>query len=179
MRCGPEPAAACHDDREAIPNWFAAVARAIGGFPPRQATWVLGHAFQLHHPGSFLPAPSLMADQSQYPATGLLPHERLVLEHSPFFREDAFDAAAPFLDLENPDEVRIGSTIELTGRGFAPGDVVEFADADHRVRVEPEVLDAGRLRAVVPAGLTSGFVRVLRGPLRGNALTVNVEPRLP
>lgn len=40
MRCGPEPDAACREDRHALPKWLEAVERAVGGFRPRRIAWV-------------------------------------------------------------------------------------------------------------------------------------------
>jgi hypothetical protein len=143
-----------------------------GGTPKGTTAHELGHAFGLHHPDNY-EGKSIMRAHWDYPDTGLLPHEILILKNSPFFVPNAFDESAPHLDFENQDIVHYGETLHLTGRGFKQGDLVEFVSIDQDRRVAA-TLDEGKLVVTVPQDQKPGFIRVRRGKLRSNIVPVNV-----
>lgn len=163
-----------------------------GGTPKGTTAHELGHAFGLHHPDGYS-GKSIMRAHWDYPDTGFLPHEILILQNSPFFVPNAFDEAAPHLDFENQDAVRWGETLHLTGQGFKAGDTVEFVDVDdpdhllsggtarstsrspaNRTRPVSTKLEDGKLVVTVPQDQGPGFIRVRRGKVRSNIVPVNV-----
>jgi hypothetical protein len=145
-----------------------------GGTPMGTTIHELGHAFGLHHPDKY-EGKSIMKWHGDYPNTALLPHEIMILRESPFFVANAYDAKAPHLDFENADVMKWGETVDLTGKGFAEGDEVEFRDLNHSVRVKPEQVD-GKLRVTVPSDLGPGYLRVWRGTRKSNVVPVNFYP---
>jgi hypothetical protein len=151
-----------------------------GGTPTGTVAHELGHAFGLHHPDGYAPdARSIMRAHWDYPDTGFLGHERLVLRHTPFTAPGCFDPDAPFVDYRTEDAVVWGQALEVYGRGFAPGDVLEFLDENGARRVPPGAGSPERLTVTVPEGVGPGLVRVRRGGLRSNAVPINVYERLP
>jgi hypothetical protein len=142
-----------------------------GGTPMGTTVHELGHAFGLHHPDKY-EGKSIMRWHGDYPDTGLLPHEAMILKESPFFFPNAFDAKAPHLDFENPDVMKWGETVELTGKGLAATDEVEFRDVEHAVRVKPEWV-GGKLKVQVPSELGPGYIRLWRDGLKSNVVAVN------
>jgi hypothetical protein len=146
-----------------------------GGVPKGTTAHELGHAFGLHHPDDY-PGKTIMRWHGDYPDTDLLPHEVLILKHSPYFVPRAFDEQAPWLDFENPDVVRWAEMLKLTGRSLRRGDTIEFVDLKRAVRVRPELVSDREARVRVPEGMGPGFIRARRGRLRGNAVPVNLYP---
>lgn len=142
-----------------------------GGTPTGTTAHELGHAFGLHHPDSY-EGKSVMRAHWDYPNTGLLPHEILILKNSPFFVKDAYDKEGPHLDFENADVMKWGETVQLTGSGFNGRDIVEFVDVSRTVRI-PAALIEGKLEVRVPEGQGPGFIRVHQGNLRSNIVPVN------
>jgi hypothetical protein len=147
-----------------------------GGVPRGTTAHELGHAFGLHHPDGYS-GRSIMRWHGDYPNAPLMRHERMILRQSPFFAADAFDRAAPWLDFENADVAHWGETLKLTGHGFQSGDIVEFVDADHAMRVAPEHTAAQELRVRVPDGMGPGYIRIWRGRLRSNIVPINFYVR--
>jgi hypothetical protein len=145
-----------------------------GGTPKGTTAHELGHAFGLHHPDKY-DGKSIMRAHWDYPDTGLLPHEVLILKNSPFFVPHAFDETAPHLDFENQDAAKWGEELRLTGKGFKAGDKVEFVDV-HRVTLVETKLDRGELVVTVPREQGPGFMRVRRGKLRSDIVPINVYP---
>jgi hypothetical protein len=143
-----------------------------GGTPKGTTAHELGHAFGIHHPDNY-PGKSIMRAHWDYPDTGLLPHEILILKNSPFFIAKAFDEKAPHLDFENQDVAHWGETLHLTGRGFQVGDQVEFVDISRTVLVETK-LEANKLTVTVPQDQGPGFLRVRRGKLQSNIVPINI-----
>lgn len=143
-----------------------------GGTPKGTTAHELGHAFGLHHPDGY-EGKSVMMAHWDYPNTGLLPHEILILKNSPFFVAGAFDAAAPHVDFENQDVAHWGETLHLGGKRFKTGDKVEFVDVARTVTVDARPKD-GKLIVTVPGDQGPGFVRVRRGKLRSNLVPVNI-----
>jgi len=119
---------------------------------------------------------SLMKWHGDYPSTGLLPHEVMILRETPWFNNHAFDDGAPFLDFENQDVAHWGETIRLSGSGFASGDEIEFRDLDHFVRVVPTVIGPTLIQVTVPVGMGPGYIRAWRGDLRSDVVAVNFYP---
>jgi hypothetical protein len=151
------------------------------GGPKGAAAHELGHTFGLLHT-LHANARSLMNQGLyEYPNSILLPHEIKILRETPWFAANAFDAGAPWLDLyqDREDGIAWGSTWRLTGRGFLPGDEVEFVDETHAVRATPESVTSTALRVRVPQGLQEGYVRVWRGSLRSNVVAANFAPPRP
>ena len=158
-----------------------------GGTPKGTTAHELGHAFGLHHPDGY-EGKSIMKWHGDYPDTGLLPHEIMILRNSPFFVKDAYSEKAPWLDFENPDVMKWGEKVTLKGRGFREGDAIEFVDAvileeanrplwkrirERSILIRPEVLSEREARLTVPQGLGPGFIRARRGALKGNVVPVN------
>ncbi|MCW5942033.1 MAG: hypothetical protein KIS66_07360 [Fimbriimonadaceae bacterium] len=146
-----------------------------GGVPMGTTAHELGHAFGVHHPDEY-PGKSIMRWHGDYPDTGFLPHEILILKNSPFFVKDAFDARAPWLDFENQDAMRWGERVTLRGRGFAKGDTIEIVTVDGTRTLVPSEVSAGAVVVTIPEGVGPGFVRSRRGALRGNGVPVNFYP---
>lgn len=156
-------------------GWQCAIDANGNGAPYGTGPHELGHVFGLHHPDGY-EGTSLMKWHGDYPSTGLLPHEVMILRETPWFGNDAFDDGAPFLFFENRDVARWGEQIFVGGTGFAEGDEIEFRDATHSVRVTPFVASPSLLYVDVPVGMGPGYVRVWRGGLRGNVVPVNIYP---
>lgn len=146
-----------------------------GGVPKGTTAHELGHAFGLHHPDGY-PGKTIMRWHGDYPETGLLPHEVLILRSSPYFVRHAFDERAPWLDFEIDDVARWGEMLKLTGHGLRQSDEIEFVDAQHAVRVRPELFSDREGRVRVPDSMGPGFLRARRGRLRGNAVPINLYP---
>ncbi|MBX3118051.1 MAG: hypothetical protein KF784_03235 [Fimbriimonadaceae bacterium] len=142
-----------------------------GGTPIGTTAHELGHAFGLHHPDNY-EGKSVMRAHWDYPSTGLLPHEILILKNSPFFVADAYDKEAPHLDFENADVMKWGETVQLTGKGFDWRDIVEFVAVDRTVRMPATLVD-GKLEVIVPDKQGPGFIRIKQGNLRSNIVPVN------
>ncbi len=142
-----------------------------GGTPTGTTAHELGHAFGLHHPDHY-EGKSVMRAHWDYPTTGLLPNEILILKNSPFFVKDAYDKDAPHLDFENQDVMKWGETVQLTGTGFEGRIVVEFVDVKQTMRVPANIID-GKLEVTVPSSIGPGFIRVRQGNLRSNIVPVN------
>jgi len=160
----------------AIPCSFASW-QCQGGVPKGAAAHELGHTFGLHHPPEGFPGQSLMRWHRDYPDTGLLPHEVMILRQSPLFiGPSAFDTNGPWLDFEATDLAEWGQELILGGHGFAAGDVLEFRDASHSIFVTPEILSTTNLRVQVPVNLSPGYMRLWRGRLRSNVVPINVVP---
>jgi hypothetical protein len=145
-----------------------------GGTPMGTTVHELGHAFGLHHPDKY-EGKSIMRWHGDYPYTGLLPHEIMILKESPYFVANAYDRDAPHVDFENADVMRHGETVQIRGKGFSRGDVVEFRDLRHSVR-RPGKLVEDRLEVTVPPDMGPGYVRVWRGGRRSNVVPVNFYP---
>ncbi len=157
-----------------------------GGTPKGTTVHELGHAFGLHHPDKYK-GMSIMRWHGDYPDTGLLPHEVMILRNSPFFVSNAYEADAPWLDFENPDVVRTGQTLVLRGKRLRAGDEIEFrwttspldlktALTERFEKVRCEVLSDTEAKVTVPLSAGPGFVRAWRGTKKGNAVPVNVYP---
>lgn len=151
-----------------------------GGTPKGTTVHELGHAFGLHHPDKY-EGKSIMRWHGDYPDTGLLAHEVMILKQSPFFVANAFDKDAPWLDFENKDTCVFGETLELSGKRFAEEMQVEFRwienGSERSVMVAPKVLSDTKANVVVPNGYGAGFVRAWGGKKKGNALPVNGYPK--
>lgn len=145
-----------------------------GGTPVGTTVHELGHAFGLHHPDE-LAGNSIMRAHWDYPDTGLLPHEVMILQNSPFFERFVHDPLAPHLAFENADTMKWGEAVQLIGKGFKLRDEVEFRDARRSVRVRANLAD-GKLRVVVPKDLSAGYLRIWRGGRRSNVVPVNFLP---
>lgn len=156
-------------------GWQCAIDANGNGAPYGTGPHELGHVFGLHHPDGY-DGMSLMKWHGDYPSTGLLPHEVMILRETPWFNNHAFDAGAPFLYFENQDVAHWGGTISLGGAVFTAGDTVEFRDATHSVREVPEVVSSTLLRVAVPANMGPGYIRIWRGDLRSNIVPVNFYP---
>jgi hypothetical protein len=145
-----------------------------GNTPIGTTAHELGHAFGLHHPDDY-PGTSIMRSHWDYPQAGLMPHEKMILRETPFFDSAKWRRNAPHLDFENPDVMRHGERVALTGKGFAEGDTVEFWDVNGRRTAPAEVRD-GKLIVTVPAGVGPGYLRVARGSTVSNIVPVNFYP---
>ena len=156
-------------------GWQCAIDANGNGAPYGTGPHELGHVFGLHHPDGY-EGMSLMKWHGDYPSTGLLPHEVMILRETPWFSNNAFDQEAPFLSFGAQDVVHWGETMRLLGIGFAAGDEVEFRDATHSVRVEPLLDGTTLLQVTVPAGMGPGYIRVWRGAFRSNVVPVNFYP---
>jgi hypothetical protein len=159
-----------------------------GGTPKGTTVHELGHAFGLHHPDKY-PGKTIMRWHGDYPGTGLLPHEVMILRTSPFFVPDAFDADGPWLDFENTDACRQGSTIELRGRRFKDDTEIEFRWVEYpsgspesgrpmerSLRIAAEVRSDTLARVKVPANYGAGCVRAWNGKKKGNTVPINGYP---
>ncbi len=158
-----------------------------GGTPKGTTVHELGHAFGLHHPDKY-PGKSIMRWHGDYPDTGLLPHEVMILKRSPFFVSRAYDENGPWLDFEIADTCFAGEKLDLTGRGFAMGMRAEFrwvdypetetrgAPAERSAWAPAEVVSDTRARVHVPVGYEAGFLRVWIGRKKSNAVPVNGYP---
>jgi hypothetical protein len=165
----PEPAAiTC-----AYATW-----QCLGGVPKGAAAHELGHTFGLHHPPPWVEGMSLMRWHGDYPDTGLLPYEVMILRESPFFNDHAYDVGGPFLYYGYTDtEPACDELLSLVGKAFVPADAkVEFRDINHSVFVTPESGYESGLSARVPAGMAPGYLRVWQGGLRSNVLPMNFAP---
>lgn len=149
-----------------------------GGVPMGTTAHELGHAFGVHHPDDY-PGKTIMRWHGDYPDTGFLPHEVLILKNSPFFVKDAFDPKAPWLDFENQDAMRWGEKVTLRGRGFAAGDTIEIVTVDGSFPVKPSEIGPNAMVVTIPEGVGPGFIRSRRGSLRGNGVPVNFYPPKP
>jgi len=151
-----------------------------GGTPVGTTVHELGHAFGLHHPDGYAPREkTIMLAHWEYPKTGFLEHELMVLRHSPFTSPAGWDEGAPFVDYITDDACEWGKDLAVVGRGFVRGDEVEFVDVRGARRAAPMVIEDGRLVVRVPSGLGPGVVRVRRGSLRSNAVPLNVYEKKP
>lgn len=172
-----------------------------GGTPKGTTAHEIGHAFGLHHPDKY-PGKSIMRWHGDYPDTGFLPHEIMILKQSPFFVKNAYDKDGPWLDFEIKDSVVEGESLELTGKRFAEGMQIEFrwiayppekpADANRGNRapdgkdgapgasvtiVTPEIFSSTKARVKVPEGYSAGFIRAHLGGKKSNAVPVNGYPK--
>lgn len=155
-----------------------------GGTPVGTTVHELGHAFGLHHPDKY-PGKSIMRWHGDYPDTGLLAHEIMILKNSPFFVRNAYDPGAPWLNFEIKDTCVDGETLNLTGKRFDPDMQIEFrwidlpkepkvgASGEHGVMVTPKVSSETHAAVQVPKGYRSGFIRAHLGSKKGNAVPVN------
>jgi hypothetical protein len=153
-----------------------------GGTPKGTTVHELGHAFGLHHPDKY-PGKTIMRWHGDFPDTGLLPHEVMILKNSPFFVANAYDTDAPWLDFEIKDTCVEGETLELSGRGFIKAMQIEFRwvhypeeSGESSTMVKPEVLSDFRAKVSVPKGYGAGFIRAWMGKKRGNVVPVNGYP---
>lgn len=158
-----------------------------GGTPMGTTVHELGHAFGLHHPENY-PGKSVMKAHWDYPNTALMPHERMILRHSPWFKREAFDESAPWLDFEIQDTCREGESLKLRGHGFKPEMKVEFrwmdsslagkaAEREQSSICEPKIESEHSAAVVVPTGFRAGFIRSVMGKKRGNAVPLNGCPK--
>ena len=111
-----------------------------------------------------------------YPATGLLPHEVMILRETPWFNNHAFDEDGPFLNFENTDVGHWLETLYLGGYRFSLGDQVEFRDATHSVRVDLDVANPFFGTTTVPTDMGPGYMRIWHGDLRSNIVPINIYP---
>lgn len=158
-----------------------------GGTPIGTTVHELGHAFGLHHPDKY-PGKSIMRWHGDYPDTGFLAHEVMILKNSPFFVKDAYDESAPWLDFEIKDTCVEGESLELRGKRFQEDMRIEFrwidlpeaqrngVSGESTVFVTPRIASATRGSVAVPKGYRSGFIRAWIGKRKGNAVPVNGYP---
>jgi hypothetical protein len=149
-----------------------------GGTPIGTTVHEIGHAFGLHHPDRY-DGKSIMKWHGDYPNTALLPHEKKVVLASPFFAPEAFDKDAPHCAFETDDVVYWGEKLAVKGSGYKPGDVVEFTDATHAVKVTDGEVKPGTIAVTVPRDLGPGYVRVWRGDKKSNAVPLNLYAERP
>lgn len=157
-----------------------------GGTPMGTTVHELGHAFGLHHPDNY-PGKSVMKAHWDYPNTALMPHERMILRNSPWFKKGAFDEKAPWLDFEIQDTCRGGERLNLRGKRFKAGMKIEFRWIDpslpgaegikERFAVADVSVESDSSGwVVVPAAYRAGFIRAVLAGKKGNAVPINGYP---
>ncbi len=151
-----------------------------GGVPMGTTVHELAHAFGLHHPEKPYPGKSLMRWHGDYPEVGFLDYELLNLRASPFFGGQAPDARAPYPSFATVDSVVAGTVLDIPGKRFRKGDVVEFVhvvDGKPAVKaVTPHEVTPTRLRVRVP-DVGPGHIRVRHDDVVSHAVPLNVLPR--
>ncbi len=128
---------------------------------------------------------SLVGGFQSYPNTRLMAHEALVLRNSPFFGYADGDREVPRLDWSTADVTSWGESFSVVASGLRDSDVVEvswmgkpndnpnstFKQSSIFVPFDGISEDRGRFK--VPQGVGPGFIRVWRGSLKSNMITVN------
>ena len=147
-----------------------------GGTPIGTVAHEIGHAFGAHHPDGYEPGKrSIMRAHWDWPQTGWLDHEKVVLRSSPFTAAVDWDGGAPFADYITADTAIVGKEFVIVGRGFKEGDEVDFTDANGTTRVKSSRVEEAKLVVVVPK-VGPGVVRVVRFTAKSNAIPVNIYP---
>lgn len=146
-----------------------------GGVPMGTTVHELGHAFGLHHPDNFA-GKSIMRWHGDYPDTGLLPHEKLILRQCPFFTRKPPPALAPFPKFSIKDSVVWGETVEVPGYFFNKSTKAELVTSDGVKQLAPFDVAFSKLKITIPADTGPGYIRLRNGDFVSHGVPVNVYP---
>ncbi|MEZ6088302.1 MAG: hypothetical protein R3C05_09810 [Pirellulaceae bacterium] len=146
-----------------------------GGVPMGTTVHELGHAFGLHHPDRY-GGKSIMGWHGDYPETGFLAHEILILQQCPFFTGMPPSAIAPFPDFATNDVVRWEETIEIPGQFLQGTTEVELVTANGKKTMKPQSVTSSNVKVTIPLGSGPGYLRLRNSEAASHGVPVNVYP---
>ncbi|HCD53035.1 MAG TPA: hypothetical protein DEQ34_11340, partial [Balneolaceae bacterium] len=89
----------------------------------------------------------------------------------------AFRTFAPWIEAVNPDPVEVGMAVSISGSNFSEHPTNIEIQFPNGIKATPQESSGNTMTVIVPAGTTSGNLRVVVNGVQSNTIPIQIAPR--